>query len=150
VKCLVFAALLAVWVAVPNAYSATYKCTDAQGKLSFSDRPCEAGTKEEKFRLDADRWVERIDGVVPVGVELVNVTEFGDTVLIEYQFFEQKQSNEFVSKLRTLSKKSISFIHSQAPVGAKQGKAKLQISTEPSRLPKDDQANTALYKVYTS
>lgn len=35
--------MVLVWILVPQAHAAIYKCTGADGKVSFNDQPCTAG-----------------------------------------------------------------------------------------------------------
>lgn len=47
-------ALAAALIAMSGAASAAYKCKDANGKISYSEQPCQGAATQTKIKTDAD------------------------------------------------------------------------------------------------
>ncbi len=53
-KTLTRGVVAAALVAMSGAVSAAYKCKDANGKISYSEQPCQGAATQTKLRTDAD------------------------------------------------------------------------------------------------
>jgi hypothetical protein len=59
-----FVLVLATWVVAP-VRADVYKCVDADGKLSFTDRPCPKGAQSETLEVSAPQDAGAPTAVVP-------------------------------------------------------------------------------------
>ena len=96
-----------------NAFAGNiYKCTDGNGKQSFSDMPCADGLETEHLTYKERSWVEKLKARKPVNTTVLSVKKEGVATELEYQFSNRKELNKFLKLAGELSGKNVYLLKS--------------------------------------
>ncbi len=94
-----------------NVYASNiYKCTQANGKAGFSDRPCPKNVNEEQLNIKDLPWTKAIESNVPAGTKIAEITTEGEDTLIKYNYHSQGEVNDFIRTVHNLSGKTVNLI----------------------------------------
>lgn len=136
---------LVVLLLLPALASAEiYKCTDPNGKASYSDRPCSASSTEESVKIEEGDWVERLRSSVPYGIEISSVSKDGAETTVKFNFAKMEQSSQFLRLAAKVSGQSVALTKVVAPDGDRPGSAEMKVSGQmPNIFRKRAEANSS-------
>ena len=65
-----------------------YKCTQTDGKVKLSDKPCSKSVIQEQLEEKPQKadWVSRLQEVKPESIVITNVLRQDGDVIIKYEF----------------------------------------------------------------
>lgn len=114
----------------------TYKCTDDQGRKTYSDQPCPSSSAQVKLPLQDSDWLERLRSEARAGIEIRSVSRDAGGVTIKYRFERQEQSNTFLRAATQLSGQDAALLKYFPPSKNQKGSAAIRVSDQlPSLLP---------------
>jgi len=117
-----------------TAHAGINKCTDANGKVSFSDKPCSTVSKSENITYKQRDWKKRLYSLTPKGIKILKIFKSQDETIVSYIFQNKKASNDFMQLVKKLSHLNISLKSFKQEKGRNNGTATLVASTEPNKL----------------
>lgn len=127
--------VIIICVLSANAFAGEiYKCTDGNGKQSFSDTPCVDGLKSEKSTYEERTWIEEVKARKPVNTTVLSVTKDGIATLLEYQFSNRNELNKFIKLAGEISGKNVYLLKIIDATNAKRGFALIKVTSKGNNL----------------
>jgi Domain of unknown function (DUF4124) len=111
----------------PFASGDMFKCVGPTGTLSFSDRPCPKGAKEENVSSKKMEWLDQLKLEKPNSVEILDLVTVDSQVWIKYHFGSQSDSNDFIRLAAKLSNMSVALVTIKSPTNHSLGSAEIKI-----------------------
>lgn len=111
-----------------------YKCQDQNGKVLFSDLPCENQYEVVEMIKDTGRrdesWQAGLKNQKASSVEIIKLVEKGEDTVITYTFASQSDSTNFMKLATKLSQMSVSLMKVIQPKGDTLGQAVINVSSK--------------------
>ena len=122
--------LLLLYIFISSAHAGIHKCTQPNGSVSFSDKPCQNSTKKEIITYKANDWSKRLNNKIPKGIKISKIDKINDETIIIYQYSNRTSSNEFMRHTQKLSKLNTSLKEMKQNAGNKSGTARIVVSNK--------------------
>ena len=131
-----FLMLIALLLFPILASAQIYKCTQTDGKVKFSDKPCSKSVIQEQLEEKPQKadWVSRLQEVKPESIVITNVLRQDGDVIIKYEFKTKSESNEFLKLANKISNMPVALMKYIAPDSQNLGRAELKASNKPNPL----------------
>lgn len=113
-----------------------YKCTQSNGKVAFSDKPCPKTVTQEKIegKQKKSDWVSRLQAEKPASITIIDVLRQDGDVIIKYEFKTKQESNDFLKLATKVSDTPVVLLKYLAPDEGRLGRAELKASNKPNSL----------------
>lgn len=113
-----------------------YKCTQSDGKVGFSDKPCSKNVIQEQTEEQPKKtdWINRLQAEKPASIVIIDVLRQDGDVIIKYGFKTNSESHEFLKLANKLSNMPVVLMKYIAPASGNLGSAELKASNKPNTL----------------
>ncbi len=124
--------IFALAIILPHSSLAAdvYKCTDENGRKTFSDKPCLKTNTQETLKYKEMSLAEQLIAAVPGKSKVIHIAKDGDDTVIDYHFSSNNELQEFMRVSNRLSGKNVNLLKIIMPQGATMGQARLQITAK--------------------
>lgn len=115
-----------------------YKCTQPDGKIGYSDKPCPKNALQESLEEKSKNtdWLSRLQAEKPASIVILDVLRKEDEVIIKYGFKSAADSNEFLKLANRVSHTPVTLSKYIKPESGALGRAELKVSDKPDLFTK--------------
>lgn len=131
-----YVVITALFLFSTPVFSQVYKCKSQSGALSFSDKPCQNGEVQRKMyeKIKNTNWIENVKAQKESTISITEVAEIEGETIIKYAFESQRDSNDFVRLVSTLSKMTVELFKFSQLKNSEAGNAEVRVSNKPNKL----------------
>ena len=111
-----------------------YKCIQANGKITFSDRPCPVDSTAEHLDIKKTTWQERVKMKYGRRYRKLEITEDNEDTIIKLNVYSTRDLNNAISQIHILSGQDVSLLKYKRPRVSYDGIAMLRVTNKDSPL----------------
>ncbi len=126
--------LLSLSFVSPLAAGEIYKCQSLDGKLSFSNSPCQIEAQEKIVKFEKTDWITRLKRKGLSRIQIVEVTTKDGDTTIKYNFKSIPDSARFMKLANDLSHMPVVLMKIIMPEGKTPGRAEILASKKPNSV----------------